>query len=423
MVPEVNPVCGRVLSDKWMRARQEKVSRVVEIELGHNQVRGKWSASVEKALRAEGHHELADKVKPLTDGDDPREAYTSTQHQIVERRGLSMPDMKAAVVTAWQRADSGAAFLAALAEQELAVRRGDRNGTWIVEARDADGAPVLLGAVHRLAGVKKAEAGNRLAEFPSASTDPDPLCDRPAAVPVPELAHAVAENKSVPEEPTSAPPPVVADKSTTAIPDATSWAPIHVVPIKATISTADGAAPTPGRAGAEDGAARARTDRRPSHRTPGGGGASAVADGNGGDDFIAPIDPSKPDDYARFLMQWSAAEQKRRARTAAAERTSKQHGWTRHDTEGEIRDLTDAIREWIDECRRRYGGERAVEAERHVRAAFGEAADLERQQGQRPDRRYRWRTEGSSACCGRGIPGGWTRRRSRPCAPRSCRTT
>ena len=163
MVPEVDPVRGRVLDAHWMRARHEKVSRVAEIELGHHQVQGRWNKAVEAALRAEGRGELADRVQPLAAGDRPAEAFTAVRHQVAERRGASMPEMKAAVADAWQRSDSGPAFRAALAEQGLTARPGDKKGVWLIETAGADGAPVLVGSLARLTRAKAEEVGARMA--------------------------------------------------------------------------------------------------------------------------------------------------------------------------------------------------------------------------------------------------------------------
>ena len=291
LVPEVDPVRGRVLDAHWMRARQEKVSRVAEIELGHHQVQGRWNRAVEAALRAEGRVELADRVRPLTIGDRPGEAYSTVQHRIAERRGLSMPEMKAAVATAWERSDSGAAFRAALTEQGLTARPGDKRGVWLVEAAGTDGAPVLVGSLARLTRAKAEEVGARMAEqVPAAQTVEAP------PTPITSLA---------------TPEPMAPDAAAAA-PEASAVPPI-IQPIPETAFAPEAADSAP--AGKAAPAITAGGGRAPSSGGGSGGG------GDGSDPFagIAPLDLSKPNDWLRFLNQTANAQNAKLKAEAAAE--------------------------------------------------------------------------------------------------------
>ena len=288
MVPEVDPVRGRVLDASWMRARQEKVSRVAEIELGHHQVRGKWNRAVEAALRAEGRDELADRVQPLAAGDRPQEAFSATRHQVAERRGASMPEMKAAVADAWQRSDSGPAFRTALAEQGLTARPGDKKGVWVVEAADDDGAPILVGSLTRLTRTKAEEVGARMAEpftaAPAVETPPAPVTAQAAPEPTaPDAAAAAPEATASPpitqHEPAAEPAPEAADSA----------------PAGRPASSPISGAPAPSSGG-------------------GGGGSDPFAG-------IAPLDLSKPGDWLRFLNQTANAQAQKLRAAAAAEAT------------------------------------------------------------------------------------------------------
>ena len=107
MLPEVDG--GRVLDSSWMRARHEKLSRIAEIELGHDLVPGRWNAAVERALRAEGREDLALRVAPLAQGARPVASYTSDEHPAARRGGRSMPHTKATATTGaalWASADA-----------------------------------------------------------------------------------------------------------------------------------------------------------------------------------------------------------------------------------------------------------------------------------------------------------------------------
>ena len=81
LVPEWDPVRHRVLDASWMRPRQEKLSRLAEIRLGHSPVVGRWNAAVERRLGEEGRGHDADRVAPLADVPRPQSAYTAVRHQ------------------------------------------------------------------------------------------------------------------------------------------------------------------------------------------------------------------------------------------------------------------------------------------------------------------------------------------------------
>lgn len=351
LVGEVDPVQGRVLDAHWMRARHEKVSRVAELELGHDQVRGKWNKAVERALRADDRHDLADRVKALTEGDRPREAFTAQRHQAAERRGLSMPEAKAAVAEAWQRADGGRGFAAALAENGLTVRQGERNGTWIVEGKDTDGDPVLVGAVHRLTGAKKNEAAAKLADLAAVPEATATSAHRADTVPAPQA--------TVSPEMSAAPPVSVDNGAVTSAPElAASVAvetstPAAVRPAEATPSPTPAASKSGGGASA---AAPVSTGRAPlggGHASSSGGSAAAI-DTSGGSDFVAPLDPRKPGDFQRWMQQMAAYFERQAARTKqieeAAVRAAQGGQHEQHDTRW--------IQEFIEQWRSQLGGGR-----------------------------------------------------------------
>ncbi|MDF2097524.1 LPD7 domain-containing protein [Aquibaculum arenosum] len=160
LVPEVDPLTGRVLSSSHSYLRQEKIARRAELRFGHKLTRGRHNTAVVAALEAEGRTTAAQQLEQegLTDGPLPQAAYTSDQHQAAKREGLSLPQARAAVKAAWEASDSAQALTAALAEQGLGVAPGDKPGTWIITHSNGR----VLGALHRFAGVRKAAVSQRM---------------------------------------------------------------------------------------------------------------------------------------------------------------------------------------------------------------------------------------------------------------------
>ncbi|PPQ28193.1 hypothetical protein [Rhodopila globiformis] len=151
LVPEYDPVRRRVLNAHWMRPRQEKIARLAELRLGHAPVIGRWNAAVVRALVAADDEVAAAEVAKLACAPRPESAYSGRQHQAAARQGIALPEAQATVTAVWQQSASAAAFSAALRDLGMTVRAGDKDRTWIIETDGSDGgAPVLVGALHRL---------------------------------------------------------------------------------------------------------------------------------------------------------------------------------------------------------------------------------------------------------------------------------
>lgn len=194
LVPEVDPVTGRVLDSSWMRPRHEKMARMAEERLGHALVPGRWNAAVQRQLEAEGQDGLAARMAPLAEMPRPASAYTTDAHQRAARRGHDLPADRLTVREAWERSDNAQAFSAALAEQGITIRPGDKPGIWIAE-RDGD----LLGAVHRLTGERKADVAARMDAAPAPAPEaPTPAPTEPPQPPMLE---------PTPTPPAGGPPP------------------------------------------------------------------------------------------------------------------------------------------------------------------------------------------------------------------------
>lgn len=160
LAPEVDPITGATMGDSHMYARQEKIARVCEVRFGHPITQGRHNRAVVHALRNEGLDDIAGKLEAagITEKELPNASYTSEQHQIAKRQGLSLPKVREVVKTAWERSDSRQALEAALAECSLQISDGDKPNTWIVQGEDGE----FLGGLHRLAGVRKAEIAKRM---------------------------------------------------------------------------------------------------------------------------------------------------------------------------------------------------------------------------------------------------------------------
>jgi len=343
MVGEVDPVRGRVLDAHWMRPRQEKVARVAEIELGHGMISGKWNSAVERALRADGRDDLADRVQRLADGERPRSAYTTTQHQVVERRGASMPELKAAVADAWSRSDNGAAFRLALAQHGLTARPGDKKGIWLIEAAGPDGEPVLVGSLARLTHAKSGDVAARMAE-------PAQQAIAPAVLAAQETVAAADGGQ----------PGLGGAPEPTPTPELT---PITIAAADPVLEHSPAGTPAPALSSPAAGG-----------RSPGKASGAGTGTGGGGSDpflGIAPLDLSKPGDWQRFLTATAnAARQKQKADAAAEMANSKQSSPTGEQHHGHPADPFADLREIVaDRVREIIAAWRATAADQRPEGA------------------------------------------------------
>ncbi|WP_256940931.1 hypothetical protein [Acetobacter orientalis] len=178
---------NHVLESRFTWMRLEKVARLEELRLGHALVPGRHDRTIAKALRREGHHQVAEQVAALIPAPDtahPRAAYTSQARRITERQGLDLPAMKQLVSALWSQSDGLKSFRAALANHSLTMREGDRKetrpGAHIIETSDR----TLIGSFTRLTKVKMAHFRKLLAEEHSAEHEKPQLDIRSTRVPV-----------------------------------------------------------------------------------------------------------------------------------------------------------------------------------------------------------------------------------------------
>lgn len=94
ILPHADPLTGKAIDLKNSKRRNEKISRLAELELGYDLVKGRHNKAVFFQLEKEGHQEQAQAIKGLMDGDLPQSAYGKKAHQKAEKKGLNLPEAK-----------------------------------------------------------------------------------------------------------------------------------------------------------------------------------------------------------------------------------------------------------------------------------------------------------------------------------------
>ncbi|WP_331295465.1 hypothetical protein [Methylobacterium hispanicum] len=162
---------GAVVDTAWDFLRRERCGRIVEYEFGMpSPTPSKHSRAIVAALREQGRGDVADWMEASGTTEAARPvARLSPQERLIETRtGVSLDDLRAAALAAWQASETGEGFLAALKASGLDLRQGrsgpvvvDRTGTAHLAtrligaaARRADGTRIPAAAVReRLAGL------------------------------------------------------------------------------------------------------------------------------------------------------------------------------------------------------------------------------------------------------------------------------
>lgn len=167
---------GQVVDLAHDFARREKVSRIVEFEFGAPAVRSKHARAIERALREDGRHDVADwlAASGTFEADRPVARATPQERLIEERTGVPLDDLRAAALAAWRASTDADEFVEGLRERGLDLRQGrsgpvvvDRTGTAHLAtrligaaARRADGTRIPAAAVReRLAGLTLKDHG------------------------------------------------------------------------------------------------------------------------------------------------------------------------------------------------------------------------------------------------------------------------
>ena len=131
--------------------RREKCARIVEAEFGMAPVASKFVKAIEKRLRRDGRHNVADRLVAAGATKAARAVarFTPRERLIAERTGIPLDDVRRATLAAWREADDAPGFVAALKARGLDLRQG-RVGSVIVDASGtAHSATRVLGAASR----------------------------------------------------------------------------------------------------------------------------------------------------------------------------------------------------------------------------------------------------------------------------------
>lgn len=167
---------GQVVDLAFDFARREKVSRIVEHAHGQEAVRSKHARLIERRLREDGRHDVADwlAASGTMEAERPVARVTPQERLIEERTGVPLDDLRAAALAAWRASTDADGFVEALRARGLDLRQGrsgpvvvDRTGTAHLAtrlvgaaARRADGSRIPAADVKaRLAGLTLANHG------------------------------------------------------------------------------------------------------------------------------------------------------------------------------------------------------------------------------------------------------------------------
>lgn len=140
----------------WSRIDTAKMKAV---QLSHD--RHKLREAVLEFTREKGLELPARMKASLKERFNARSRPTLAEHQQQERTGITREERRREITEAWNRTDTGQAFVAALEKRGYVLARGDRRSHVIVDRH---------GEIHSLArqieGVKTKQINARLADFP-----------------------------------------------------------------------------------------------------------------------------------------------------------------------------------------------------------------------------------------------------------------
>ncbi|MBS0980819.1 relaxase/mobilization nuclease domain-containing protein [Acetobacter thailandicus] len=160
ILPNTDENTGKAYDFSFSHKRNEKLSRLAELENGFNLVQGRHNKAVFHQLLKEGKTEQAEAIKHLTDGDLPNSSYTSKGLQKARKSGLDKPKETQAVKDIWKACDSLKAFQNGLNEQGYELKPGTKPGVYIVEKNG-----LLVGSANRIIGMKKEEFQKKYKEI------------------------------------------------------------------------------------------------------------------------------------------------------------------------------------------------------------------------------------------------------------------
>lgn len=170
-IPEMDTQSGRVLDSRFTHMRNEKLSRLAELQTGHAITPGRFNREVYDVLSKEHLDlDLSRYQQALEDASQAagldragwksfraESSYTSTGHQVIKRKAkkagveetLSLPIVKTQM-RKWAAKMDADQFIDHLQANGYELRPGKKAGIWRLYGHGHD-----LGAIDRLSGIKR----------------------------------------------------------------------------------------------------------------------------------------------------------------------------------------------------------------------------------------------------------------------------
>lgn len=170
-IPEVDTETGRVLDSRFTHMRNEKLSRLAELQTGHEITPGRFNREVFDALSKERPAlDLSRYQQALEDAAEAsgmeradwksfraESSYTSTGHQVIKRKAratgveadLSLPKVRS-LMRKWASTRTPEQFIEHILTTGYELRPGTKQGIWRLHGHGHD-----LGSIDRLSGIKR----------------------------------------------------------------------------------------------------------------------------------------------------------------------------------------------------------------------------------------------------------------------------
>ena len=152
----VNPENGKVKSFDNLYQRQEKISRMAEVDYGFQLVKGAHN-------RAVWHHvpeEYKDKIAPLCEGDRPQNSMSEGTIKKLTRLGKDTYEIKQDIKNLFAESQTYSEFKEKIEAKGWTITNGTKKPDMLV-MNDENG--IFLGSVNRLTGIKKKELDSLIA--------------------------------------------------------------------------------------------------------------------------------------------------------------------------------------------------------------------------------------------------------------------
>ncbi|KJE36641.1 hypothetical protein UF64_02880 [Thalassospira sp. HJ] len=147
---------GRTMDSKFFKVRNEKISRLLELEFGHQLTVGRHNRAVAQFLSSQG--DCSASLLHIAETPRPVASFGAAEHQELKRKGLHLPALKQEVKQAFRDASDISVFSEKLGEMNLVLRRGEK--AFVIEHENG----TFVGACHRLLKIRKMEFDNLMEE-------------------------------------------------------------------------------------------------------------------------------------------------------------------------------------------------------------------------------------------------------------------